>query len=556
MLQHLNISNYALIRELSIDFAPGYSVITGETGAGKSIILGALGLLRGDRADSRVVQDGARKCVVEAEFSLDGDGLRDVFRKHDIDYEEGSCIVRREVSAAGKSRAFVNDTPATLSALREIAAALFDIHSQHRNLLLGEENFLLETLDALAPDAQLPAHYRASYLAWKHADDALQALRAQARMGKEEEEYLRFQLSQLDDARLQAGEQEELEALQETLEHAEEIKQALLTANRLVAGDDELSPLENMRTATGQLHSISRVFPQAEELASRLESARIELDDIAGEAETLAERIEFDPQRLAETQERLSTIYSLQKRHAASDIDQLLSIADDLRERLGRTENIDADIAAQEKETAKLLRERDELASRLTQNRLRAAEALQKGLTAGIASLGMPHGTVVFSLAAREKPDATGGDTVSLLFSANKNVKPVDVSDVASGGEVSRLMLSLKSILAQHRSLPTIIFDEIDTGVSGTMAEKMAQAMRGMSKGTQVICITHLPQIAAMGNAHYRVYKEEDGATVSSHIARLTEEERIAEIANMLSGEKMTQAAIDNAKSLLGNKAS
>lgn len=553
MLQHLHISNYVLIRELSIDFAAGYSVITGETGAGKSIILGALGLLCGGRADSRAVKDGERKCVVEAEFSLDGDSMKDIFRKHDIDYDEGLCIVRREVGVNGKSRAFVNDTPTTLTALREIASGLFDIHSQHRNLLLGEENFLLDTLDVMGSDTGLPTRYKAAFHAWKEADDALRALQAQAKMGKEEEDYLRFQLQQLDEANLQSGEQEELEDLQETLEHAEEIKQALFAAQQAIHGQDELSPLQSLRNGASLLQGIAPVFAQAQELAERLESARIELDDIADEAERMADRIAFDPERLVETSERLSTIYNLEKRHSAKDIDELLHIADDLRKRLGKVEHIDADITAMQEETERLRQERDRIASKLTESRTQAAEKLQEALTERIASLGMPNATVLFSLAGRETPDPSGADTVTLLFSANKNVSPVDVSDVASGGEVSRLMLSLKSILAQHRSLPTIIFDEIDTGVSGTMAEKMAHAMRLMSERTQVICITHLPQIAAMGDAHYKVYKEEDEQAVSSHIVRLTEGERVEEIAGMLSGEERTQAAIENAKELLKN---
>lgn len=553
MLQHLHISNYVLIRELSIDFAAGYSVITGETGAGKSIILGALGLLCGGRADSRAVKDGERKCVVEAEFSLDGDSMKDIFRKHDIDFDEGLCIVRREVGVNGKSRAFVNDTPTTLTALREIASGLFDIHSQHRNLLLGEENFLLDTLDVMGSDTGLPTRYKAAFHAWKEADDALRALQAQAKMGKEEEDYLRFQLQQLDEANLQSGEQEELEDLQETLEHAEEIKQALFAAQQAIHGQDELSPLQSLRNGASLLQGIAPVFAQAQELAERLESARIELDDIADEAERMADRIAFDPERLVETSERLSTIYNLEKRHSAKDIDELLHIADDLRKRLGKVEHIDADITAMQEETERLRQERDRIASKLTESRTQAAEKLQEALTERIASLGMPNATVLFSLAGRETPDPSGADTVTLLFSANKNVSPVDVSDVASGGEVSRLMLSLKSILAQHRSLPTIIFDEIDTGVSGTMAEKMAHAMRLMSERTQVICITHLPQIAAMGDAHYKVYKEEDEQAVSSHIVRLTEGERVEEIAGMLSGEERTQAAIENAKELLKN---
>lgn len=553
MLQHLHISNYVLIRELSIDFAAGYSVITGETGVGKSIILGALGLLCGGRADSRAVKDGERKCVVEAEFSLDGDSMKDIFRKHDIDYDEGLCIVRREVGVNGKSRAFVNDTPTTLTALREIASGLFDIHSQHRNLLLGEENFLLDTLDVMGSDTGLPTRYKAAFHAWKEADDALRALQAQAKMGKEEEDYLRFQLQQLDEANLQSGEQEELEDLQETLEHAEEIKQALFAAQQAIHGQDELSPLQSLRNGASLLQGIAPVFAQAQELAERLESARIELDDIADEAERMADRIAFDPERLVETSERLSTIYNLEKRHSAKDIDELLHIADDLRKRLGKVEHIDADITAMQEETERLRQERDSIASKLTESRTQAAEKLQEALTERIASLGMPNATVLFSLAGRETPDPSGADTVTLLFSANKNVSPVDVSDVASGGEVSRLMLSLKSILAQHRSLPTIIFDEIDTGVSGTMAEKMAHAMRLMSERTQVICITHLPQIAAMGDAHYKVYKEEDEQAVSSHIVRLTEGERVEEIAGMLSGEERTQAAIENAKELLKN---
>lgn len=550
MLQHLEISNYALISKLSIDFGAGYSVITGETGAGKSIILGALGLLCGERADSKAVKTGESKCVVEAEFSLEND-MEALFQEYDIDYDPSACIIRRELSATGKSRAFINDTPTTLQALKDLSSRIIDIHSQHRNLLLGQENFLLDTLDTMSAGAQLVETYRKAFSEWKHANDELKALREMSERSSEEENYLRFLHDELSQANLANSEVEELEEEQNSLEHAEEIKQALFTSQALIAGDDDVSLLQNLRNASNMLHGIEGVFSKATELAERIESARIELADIADEAGSLAERVEFNPSRLAEVDERLSLIYSLLKKHKVEDVAALIALRDELAEKLGKVENIDEELRQKEIEVKKLLDVRNKAAAALTKSRREAAKMLEKGLSEILASLGMPNASVAFEISPRTEPDINGADSVVFLFSANKNVPAVDVAGVASGGEVARLMLALKNILSQRRSLPTIVFDEIDTGVSGTMAEKMAQVMLAMSRTTQVLCITHLPQIAALGEAHYRVFKEESDETVSTHIVRLDNEARIKEIANMLSGEKMTQEAIDNAKALL-----
>lgn len=550
MLKHLEISNYALISSLSIDFEAGYSVITGETGAGKSIIIGALGLLCGERADIKAVKAGESKCVVEAEFTLEAD-MEELFQEYDIDYDPSACIIRREVSATGKSRAFINDTPTTLPALKAVSSRLIDIHSQHRNLLLGQENFLHDTLDTMSADSGLVETYRNTFTDWKRSDKELKALKEMSQRSSEEEDYMRFLHEELSQAGLAEGELEELEEEEKALEHAEEIKQALLSSHTLISGDDDVSLLQNLRNSTNMLRSIEEVFPKAAELAERIESARIELADIADEAEHLADGIEFNASRLASVDERLSLIYGLLKKHKAEDVGALISLRDELGEKLNRAENLDDELREKENETAKLLRLRNKAAEALTKSRRAAAETLKEGLSTILASLGMPNSSIVFDISPRTESDINGADSVTLLFSANKNVPAVDVASVASGGEIARLMLALKNILSQRRSLPTIIFDEIDTGVSGTMAEKMAQVMRAMSRTTQVLCITHLPQIAALGEAHYRVFKEESDETVTTRIVRLDDEARVHEIANMLSGEKMTQEAIDNAKSLL-----
>ncbi|MCQ2266901.1 MAG: DNA repair protein RecN [Bacteroidaceae bacterium] len=551
MLTHLHISHYALIESLDIDLRSGYTVITGETGAGKSILLGALSLLLGGRADARVVKQGEQKCVVEATFSLEGIDLTSFFEENDMDYDTAECVVRRELTAAGKSRAFVNDTPVLLSVLKPLGAQLVDIHSQHQNQLLGSEEFLLQTLDLVAANDQERGAYAQAYETYRAAQQALSALKSQAERDAKEQEFLRYQLQQLSEFQPQVDEQESLEEEQILLSHAEEIKSGLYQAVQLLSGE-ELDVLQQLRQSMLALSGVGEHLPQATELVERLESARIELGDIIDELEQQQERVEFNPQRLEYVDDRLSQLYHLLERFGVENEAALCGQLVELQQRLDAIENMDEEVVRLTREQEQAYAALLQAAQMLTATRQKAATTVAADLTERIAQLGMPNGCVEFSLSARLEPQADGTDTLQLMFSANKNVSPQNVQDIASGGEVARLMLSLKSYTARYRQLPTIIFDEIDTGVSGTMAECMGQVMQELSHYCQVLCITHLPQIAALGDEHFRVYKEEDAEGTHSHIVPLSQEERIAEIANMLSGSEMTEAAINNAKSLLG----
>ena len=555
MLRYLQISHYALISQLNIDIPAGFVVITGETGAGKSILLGALGLLCGARADKGAIQAEAAKCVVEGEFNVSGLNLNAFFAENDIDFDGHECIVRREITTAGKSRAFLNDTPVPLTTLRDLAARIIDIHSQHQNLLMGEENFLLSTLDTIASNAAQREAYATAYAAWRTAEKALQQLQAQAQKGREDTDFMQFQLSQIDEAQLREGEQEELEQESSALTHAEDIKQGLFAAAAALQADEDTSTIERVRQAAHALTGISNVFPAADELASRLDSVRIELQDIADEAETALENADFDPVRAAFVDERLSLIYSLQKKHQVQTIAELLAIANDLRAQLDTIENIDALVEVKRKETEQLATKAQAAAAALTTTRTAAARALEKELVSRLHGLGMPHVSLQFQLSPRPTLDATGADAALCLFSANKGVPPQDAAHIASGGEMARLMLALKAEVAHSRELPTVVFDEIDTGVSGSMADKMAAELQRLAKTSQVLCITHLPQIAARGTAHFRVYKTAEGdAAAQTHIQPLNPNERVSEVAAMLSGEQLTDEALSNARVLLNNK--
>ncbi|MBR1713017.1 MAG: DNA repair protein RecN [Alloprevotella sp.] len=551
MLRHLHIRNYALIESLDIDFERGFSVVTGETGAGKSIILGALGLLLGQRADAKLLKAGTAKCVVEAVFSSEELELGALFKEHDIDYEEEACIIRREITAAGKSRAFINDTPVQLVTLKTIATHLVDIHSQHQNLLLSEEDFLLGTLDRIAGNDTLIADYREAFKAWKNAEAELEALIRQAESDTAELEFVQFQLQQIDAAGLREGETEELEAEAEVLSHAEDIRQALFDAEEILNAEEN-SLVQQLRSAAQRLEAINEVYPTAGTLAERLESARLELQDIADELGTSLDRIESDPARLTAIGERLDTIYTLQKKHNAGDIAALLALAEDFRLRTDRAENIEIYVQEKSAEVKRLQEQMKAIAERLSQSRKHVAETLEEELTEEVKNLGMPDVSLQFAFAERTAPDMSGTDSLTFFFSAHRDVPMRDVAQIASGGEIARLMLALKAELAKRLHLPTIIFDEIDTGVSGTMAERMARVMGRMAESGQVLCITHLPQIAAAGKQHYRVYKEEEAGRTSTQIRRLSAEERISEVAAMLSGERLTDEAINNAKVLLG----
>ncbi len=550
MLRSLHISNYALIDQLDIDISGGFSVITGETGAGKSIMMGALALLLGTRADAKVIKHGASKCCVEAEFDVAKLNIVSLFEENDIDFDGSELIVRREVTANGKSRAFVNDSPVTLPVLKEIASRIIDVHSQHQNLLMGDENFILGILDAVSSEPTPKILYSEAFEAWHEAQKEYVALKEKAEKDQQDSEYLQFQLKQLEDADLKEGEQEALEEELEILSHAEEIKQALYKVSSGFQSEGN-NPISFLRSSIQTLRRIDSVFPIAGSLAERLDSVQIELEDVSGELENSLERVEYDPKRQEIVDERLNLLYTLQRKHNVQGEKELLALKESLRERVDTIDNIGDILLQKEKEVCRLSDEMNKLGEQLTALRKAAAKIIEERLVECLHSLGMPNVSVALNLFLRPSPDVTGLDNVEFLFSANKNVQMQEVAKIASGGEIARLMLALKSIISHVKHLPTIVFDEIDTGVSGTMAEKMALVMQDMASDCQVLCITHLPQIAALGHWHYRVSKQETSNGTTSHIKLLTEEERVLEIANMLSGEQLTDAAINNAKSLL-----
>ncbi len=549
MLRNLKISHYALIDALDIDFTSGYSVITGETGAGKSIMLGAMGLLMGERADVKAIRSGEKKCAVEASFGIENLKLQHLFEAHDIDYDD-ECILRREISSNGKSRAFINDTPVQLSTLKAFASQLIDIHSQHKNLLLQNESFLIDLLDTVAENATILADYNDKFSTWTTLKKELETLRTQSATDQSEADYLSFQLEQIDALRLQDDEQQELEDESELLSHAEDIKTGLFAVNDALDGETQ-SVLASVRQMEETLRTVARVYSPASELAERMSSIRIELKDIAGDVNARINNMDYDPARLAFINERLQSIYDLEKKHHVTSTGELLAIAEQLRTRLNSMESIDEVIAEKEQAISALEQRLIQLSGQLHERRQAAAATICTDVTERMSSLGMPNVSLRFELSDRKALGANGGDNVDLLFSANKNVPLRSAAQIASGGEIARLMLSLKTIISRSKNLPTVVFDEIDTGVSGMIAEKMALAMQEMSEHCQVICITHLPQIAAKGDAHYWVHKEESQTGTTSDIRLLTQEERITEIAKMLSGEHVTDAAIENAKSLL-----
>lgn len=552
MLQSIHIQNYALIDRLDIDFTSGFSVITGETGAGKSIILGAIGLLLGQRADVKAIKNGASKCVVEAKFRIATYDMEAFFEENDIEYEPEECIIRRELSANGKSRAFINDTPASLAQMKVLGERLIDVHSQHQNLLLNKEGFQLNILDILAQDDKQLADYHRLYTTYKQVSRELEDFIAQAEKSRQDEDYIRFQLEQLEDADLKEGEQTSLEQEAETLSHAEDIKAGLYKAGQLIDGD-ESGGLSLVKEAMQTLQSVSRVYTPAQEWGERLNSCYIELKDISREISGAQEEIEFNPARLDFVNERLNLIYNLQQKHRVDSVEALIELTDKYRNQLNTITSFDETIAKLNKRKEDLYAQVLSQAAVLTEYRSRSARQIEEQMQALLIPLGMPNVRFAVEMTTRKEPDAKGMDSVTFLFSANKNGTLQNVASIASGGEIARVMLSLKAMIAGAVKLPTIIFDEIDTGVSGSIAEKMALIMQDMGKqNRQVISITHLPQIAARGIAHYKVYKEDTETGTNSHIRLLTREERVREIANMLSGSTLTEAALNNARALLG----
>ena len=552
MLRSLHIQNYALIASLDITLERGFTVITGETGAGKSILLGAIGLLLGQRAEARMVKGGASRCVIEAEFDLTGYGLDAFFAAHELDFDGTSCIVRRELTAAGKSRAFINDTPAQVAQLRELGSRLIDIHSQHQNLMLATEDFQMSVVDIVAANAAQRDAYATAYAAYldatrrlRQAEEALDAARA-------DEDYLRYQLEQLDALRLEPGRQEAAEQEQRRLEHAEDIRTALAAAGAALQGGDGGGAVAAVRQAGRQLLDIAAMLPAASALAERLESCHIELRDIADELDTAAAHTDIDPARLEEVGDWLSHLYTAMQKHHVRQESDLIALADDFRRRLDAVDGGEEHLDALRREVTSARQAVDAAGTALTATRRRAADEVGRLLRSYLQPLGIPN--VAFSVELRplSAPAATGLDEVRFLFSANKGMALQPIAEVASGGEIARVMLSLKAIISASVALPTIIFDEIDTGVSGHIAESMARIMRQMGDGgRQVISITHLPQIAALGQHHFRVFKHDTPSGTTSHIEALDAEQRVAELAHMLSGAHITQAAIDNARALL-----
>lgn len=550
MLKQLYIKNFTLIDELNISLYPGFSVITGETGAGKSIILGAIGLLLGNRADSKAIKAGRDRCVIEAHFDLSRYGMQKFFDDNDIDYDADDTIIRRELTAAGKSRAFINDTPVPLTRMRELGEQLVDIHSQHQNLLLQKEDFQLNVVDIIAQDADQLKVYQKEYYAYHKAKELLEELKAEIAKNRENEEFMRFQHKELEDANLQEGELEQLEQEAETLSHSEDIKTALYEADSALSGDDD-SILDKLKNATHHLENICDVYPSMADVAGRMQSCYIELKDIAQEISSSVDHVEFDPNRLDAINTRLDKLYTLQQKFHVETVTELIATRDRIAEQLSHIDNGDEDIEEKEKEVAALLVKAEKQAALLTSIRQKSAKAIEKEMKGRLIPLGIPN--VRFEIAFADKPlSGNGADKVSFLFSANKSTQLQPVSQVASGGEIARVMLSLKAMISGAVKLPTIIFDEIDTGVSGKIAEKMADIMEEMGlQNRQVLSITHLPQIAAKGSHHYKVLKEETENGTISHMKELNNQERIEEIAQMLSGSDITQAALANAKELL-----
>ena len=550
MLKQLYIKNFTLIDELNIQMHPGFSVITGETGAGKSIILGAIGLLLGNRADSKSIKAGRDRCVIEAHFDLSKYDMQQFFTDNDIDEDLSDTIIRRELTAAGKSRAFINDTPVSLTKMRELGEQLVDIHSQHQNLLLQKEDFQLNVVDIIAQNEKQRKNYEAAYNQYKQANQKLNALKAEIEKNRENEDFLRFQFKELDEAQLQNGEQEELEQEYEMLSHSEDIKTALYQADNHLSGDDG-NIIERLKQASEQLANIKDVYPEVTELLERIDSSYIELKDIAQEVNGLTDHVEFDPARLETINERLDKLNSLQQKFHVRDLGELIETYHQLKEQLSHIDHSDEDVEALEQEVTQLLEKAQKQAKELTAIRTKAAKKVEEEMKQRLIPLGIPN--VRFSISLTEKPlSHDGGDKVSFLFSANKSTPLQPVTQVASGGEIARVMLSLKAMISGAVKLPTIIFDEIDTGVSGKIAEKMAQIMVEMGNHErQVLSITPLPQIAAMGSHHYKVSKEETDNGTISRMTELSQQERVQEIAQMLSGSDVSEAALANAKELL-----
>ena len=552
MLKRLSVENYALIDKLDIEFAPGLNIITGETGAGKSILLGALGLILGNRVESGVLRDPQRNCVVEAEFDLYGYHLEELFDTLDIDYEE-PCLIRRVITSAGKSRAYVNDLPVQLTALRAIGERLIDIHSQHQTLLVGESRFQTTLLDSVAEHLPLLEQYRSVYAELNEVKRQYEDLQREADATSKDREYVAYQLEELQAANLHEGEQEELETLLEELSHAVEIKEILMWTSQMLEGDDEgvLTQLKSAEQSIGRLQS---VYPQAEQFYQRLHSALLDLKDLASEVSVEGDRIEVDPVRQEQTQERLDLIYSLQQKHKKDSVSGLLALQAEYAARLNGIDSSEERLAELAQRIGVLQEKASKLAADITNGRKNTAPKIEQYVMEQLARLGMASAQLQVDVHPTGELRADGADVIRFLFTANRNTALQPIEKVASGGEMSRLMLALKALVVSHMQLPTIIFDEIDTGVSGAIADKMGEIVTALGAQLQVINITHLPQVASKGDHHFFVYKEDTPNGTQTRIRELTADERVNEIAKMLSGSAVTQAAVEQARLLLGRK--
>jgi DNA repair protein RecN (Recombination protein N) len=550
MLTSILIQNFVLIDHLDIRFSDSFTVITGETGAGKSIILGALSLVLGQRADTRSIKSGEDKCVIEAVFDIASYQLETFFEDNELEYARNTCILRRELFASGKTRAFVNDSPASLNVIKELGNRLIDIHSQHQNLLLADNKFQLQVVDIMAHNEPLLLAYRKDYVAWQALKKTLKDVTEKASRSKQDEDYIRFQLQQLEETKLMSGEQEALEAEQEILSHAEEIKGALYKITELLNGDEK-GGVPYIKEALSTAETLQRYYPEAKEIAERLRTAFIDLNDLASETDARKEDIDCNPERLQWINERLNTLYSLQQKHRLHNTEELLSLQETYRQQLKEIESFDeqiAELTAQAKAAFQSLREQ---AAHLSGKRQKAAEVISAQLTGSLSLLGMPNTRFRIDFVAKSEPESDGMDDVRFMFSANKSGELERVAQTASGGEISRLMLCIKAMIAGFTALPAIIFDEVDMGVSGDIADKMGGIMQELGTKMQVIAITHLPQIASKGKEHYFVYKEDTAEDTLTQIRKLSPDERIQEIARMLSGATLTEASIANARELL-----
>ena len=549
MLKQLHISNYALIDELNVSFESGFNVITGETGAGKSILLGALGFALGDRADTNVLYDKDKKCVVEAQFVLTDEALKPLFEANDLDFE-AECIFRRELNPQKKSRAFINDTPVALQTMKEIGSQLVDIHSQHDSLLLTDADFQLKLLDEIAQNGEILAEYQTEYSHYNALKRKLNELKDVATKNNAENDYLKFQLDELDKANLKEGEYAEIEQTLSVMENAEEIKSLLVTANGLM-DDSETAILGQVNELASTLSRLMHLLPDLDNLAERIENLKVELKDIAYDLRRKEDDTQFDEEQLQSLQERYDLLSRLMMKHRVKEFEELIALRNGLKEKVNTFENIDEAIAQAEKQLKDCEKRLSSLAKALHDKRCQAAKAFGEKVTALVRQLAMPFAQFQVSVEVQDSFGSKGSDAIRFLFSANKGIAVDDIRRVASGGELSRLMLSIKSAVSDYNYIPTLIFDEIDTGVSGEIAAKIGGIMRQMGHSLQLISITHLPQVASQAEHHYFIYKDNDGARTQSHICVLNSEERVTEIAKMLSNDKVTPEALRAAEVLL-----